>query len=356
MNAKGKNSPEAGWKSFGQWIDNLFGDGLAEVFMRPYNFKVWAYSPDNMTANWMGERVPTINLDKILDNVLNKRDDVAWGPNAKFRYPNLGGTGSIWKAVASRLPEKRLHFNKEVNGVDLGKKELSFKDGSKVKYDWLISTAPLNHLLAMVKDVGSKFDNLRNEATTPWYSSTHVIGLGFDGTMPEALNGKCWMYFPESNCPFYRATVFSHYSSNNVAKPHQQWSLMFEVSESPQKPVSDDIVQATIDGALASKLITNAHLSHLATKFHIKMEQGYPTPFLERDKWLGHIQPVLEANNILSRGRFGGWRYEVGNQDHSLMQGVEAVDHAIFGAEEQTYLYPDHVNSRKNTTRHWPEI
>ena len=356
MKAKDKNSPEAGWNSFGQWIDRLFGEGLAEVFMRPYNFKVWAYSPDNMTANWVGERVPTINLNRILDNVLKKTDDVAWGPNAKFRYPKLGGTGSIWKSIASCLPEKRLHFNKVVKRVDLGRKQLSFKDGSQVKYDWLISTAPLNHFLAMVKDVGSNFDNLRNEAATPWYSSTHVIGLGFDGELPKALHGKCWMYFPESNCPFYRATVFSHYSSNNVAKPLQQWSLMFEVSESPQKPVSDDIVQATIDGAIASKLITDAHLSRLVTRFHIKMEQGYPTPFLERDKWLGRIQPILEANNVLSRGRFGGWRYEVGNQDHSLMQGVEAVDRALFGAEEQTYFYPDHVNSRKNTTRHWSEF
>ncbi len=30
--------------------------------------------------------------------------------------------------------------------------------------------------------------------------------------VPDDLATKCWMYFPEDNAPFYRATVFSNYS------------------------------------------------------------------------------------------------------------------------------------------------
>jgi len=29
IKAKGKNLHEAGWKSFGEWIDDLFGEGYA---------------------------------------------------------------------------------------------------------------------------------------------------------------------------------------------------------------------------------------------------------------------------------------------------------------------------------------
>jgi hypothetical protein len=55
--------------------------------------------------------------------------------------------------------------------------------------------------------------------------------------------------------------------------------------------------------------------------------------------------------DILSRGRFGSWRYEVGNQDHSFMLGVEAADHIVNGSVELTLNYPDFVNGRKNEER-----
>jgi hypothetical protein len=39
---------------------------------------------------------------------------------------------------------------------------------------------------------------------------------------------------------------------------------------------------------------------------------------------------------VYSRGRFGAWKYEVGNMDHSFMQGVEVVDRLLNETEEYT--------------------
>ncbi|MEJ2429938.1 MAG: amine oxidase, partial [Deltaproteobacteria bacterium] len=38
------------------------------------------------------------------------------------------------------------------------------------------------------------------------------------------------------------------------------------------------------------------------------------------------------------RGRFGFWKYEVGNMDHRVMQGVEVVDRLLLGQPEKTAL------------------
>jgi hypothetical protein len=49
------------------------------------------------------------------------------------------------------------------------------------------------------------------------------------------------------------------------------------------------------------------------------------------------VQAQLEGLEIYSRGRFGGWRYEVSNQDHAFMQGVEVADRLRDGKPETTY-------------------
>jgi hypothetical protein len=56
-------------KTFQDWIDRNFGEGIARVFLNPYNFKVWAYKPEQMSAQWMGERVPVVDVKRIVRNI-----------------------------------------------------------------------------------------------------------------------------------------------------------------------------------------------------------------------------------------------------------------------------------------------
>jgi protoporphyrinogen oxidase len=143
------------------------------------------------------------------------------------------------------------------------------------------------------------------------------------------------MYFPEPDCPFYRATVFSNYSPYNVPDASGFWSLMLEVSESTEKPVeSGKLVDSAIAGALANRLIESP--AEIADLWTYRAEYGYPTPSVNRDGLLDVINPELERLGIFSRGRFGAWRYEVGNQDHSFMQGVELIDRLSAGIKEKT--------------------
>jgi hypothetical protein len=75
-----------------------------------------------------------------------------------------------------------------------------------------------------------------------------------------------------------------------------------------------------------------------------RVEYGYPTPTRDRNGILKRLLPALYAHDILSRGRFGAWQYEVGNMDHSFMQGLEAANHLLYGTPELTIWYPSVVN------------
>ncbi len=324
-------APSAPPANFAEWLHRSFGRGLCDVFMYPYNFKVWAHEPHTMGTTWMGERVATVDLARVLRNLVRRADDVSWGPNATFRFPQRGGTGAIWQSLADQLPAERLTLGRTVVAIDTGARELRLDDGSTERYDALVSSMPLSTTLRLATDLPA----LQPMADRFVHSSSHIIGIGFEGEPPEALRSKCWMYFPEGDTPFYRVTVFSNYSRFNVARPGAQWSLMAEVSESSVKPVDESrIVDEVIAGFRTVGFIDES--TPIVTRWHRRLPHGYPTPWLGRDDVLDAVQPTLEARGILSRGRFGAWKYEVSNQDHSAMQGVEAIDRLLLGTPEST--------------------
>jgi protoporphyrinogen oxidase len=324
---------------FAEWIMATFGKGLSRWFFTPYNFKVWAYPPEQMDWTWVGERVAPTDLKRILKNSVFDVDDPSWGPNARFRFPLYGGTGSIWRTLSEKLPQAKIFLNREISTLDAAHRKITFSDGTVETYDILFSTIPLTHLVRLAK-LQMPLPVCRNLM----HSGTHVIGLGLKGTPPDHLATKCWIYFPEDNCPFYRATVFSNYSPHNVPDNANQWSLMLEVSESPVKQVNpDNVLEEAINGALNTGLVSS--LRDIHHTWYRYERNGYPTPSLGRNAALFPLLEELERVGIYSRGRFGAWRYEVGNMDHSVMQGVEFANHAVAAGEELTVWYPQIVNA-----------
>ena len=148
----------------------------------------------------------------------------------------------------------------------------------------------------------------------------------------------------------------------------------------------------TLVGAINTQLMQAG--DEVVSVYHRRIEHGYPTPSLGRDEVLDKALPWLQQHNIWSRGRFGSYKvsggvhtpvvvsgrmcvraapaammhvlpnprpnpghlvlrlrslqYEVANQDHSLMLGVECVDNILYGTKELTLAFPDIVNAKKN--------
>ena len=362
--AAAKNRTSENPANFDQWLVLNFGLGLYEVFLKKYNRKVWTVDPSEMNSAWVDERVALPNITKIKRKIATYGNGTltrgsAWGPNSFFRYPRYKGTGGIWQAVADRLPRRWFKFHSKVIGLNMDTNVVSVESGKHIKsvqefhFDTLISTAPLDIFIKMLTGRDESLEEMKKLASHLVYSHTHVIGIGLTGQPPAMLLNRSWMYFPDADAPFYRITVFSSYSDDHVPEPRKQWSLMCEAAEPKQNSnvkywTKENLINATIQALVDYRFITS---DMVVSKYYRRLEHGYPVPSISREAILDKVQPWLESKGIYSRGRFGGWRYEVSNQDHSFMQGVEVVDKLLQGIPEETYFKPSLVNSKRNTGR-----
>jgi protoporphyrinogen oxidase len=319
-------------KNFGEFIDAVFGDGIAKHFMMPYNFKVWAHPPQMMNKEWIGERVAVVDVKRAIKNVVMGTDDFGWGPNNQFRFPLFGGTGEFYRRFAGPL-DGHIHLNKPVDFVNLTKQEIRFADGEIQKYDTLISAMPVDKLCNDILN-GEVPREIKKSAASLLHSGGFMVGIGIKQPCPST---KSWMYFPESNCPFYRVTYLSNYSPYMTPDNNQYYSLLCETSYSEFKPVNGSrIVEDTIRGLINAGMISEKDRDDICDTWVYDAKYSYPTPSVERDQVLAQVIPFLEDRNIYSRGRFGMWKYEVSNTDHSIMQGVELANRLLLGEAETT--------------------
>lgn len=332
-----------GSKNFHEWILETFGQGIARLFMLPYNFKVWATPLEMMAKNWIAERVSVVDFEHILENVILGKDSVGWGPNNVFKYPERGGTGGLFTAFVPYI-EKNLETGKDLETIDTRSRALRFSDGSADGYDALISTMPLDRL---VRTLRPKRRELAQAARMLRHNSVFVAGIG----LRKPTGGtRCWMYFPEDDVPFYRVTNFSFYSPWNVPERDtgNYSSFLCEISHSPEKvEEKETVVERTIDGLILCGLMEPGDRPNVVSRWLHDIDYAYPVPTIDRDKALDSIQPVLMEMGILSRGRFGCWRYEAGNMDHSVMIGVEAADRILDGSPESIAGFPSNTQEVK---------
>src|SRR5437764_14818694 len=132
------------------------------------------------------------------------------------------------------------------------KKVVRFADGEIVPFDILISAMPLDKLCNDVLN-GEVPRPIKKAAASLRHSGDHMVGVGIKQKCPST---KSWMYFPESNCPFYRVTYLSNYSPYMTPDNNQYYSLLTETSYSEFKPEDKQtIAERTIQGLINAGLL-----------------------------------------------------------------------------------------------------
>lgn len=329
---------------FGRWLHATYGAPLVERFFGPYNSKVWATPPQEMSSGWVAERVAPVDADQILATFSGTAtgSPPRWGPNATFAFPARGGTGEIWRRLADRLPAGRLRTGARVVAVDPHARTVELAGGEVIAFEHLVATGPLDRLTAMTATAPAA---VQAAARRLRHTTVAMTGLGYRAPTTDT---RSWLYFPQPDVPFYRATNFSKYAPAHVpGEDTGRWcSWMTETAMPPGTIVDERALIAACDRALRRHHLVpeGAELADA----HVEMiPYAYPVPTLDRDEVLATLVPWLEEHNIFPRGRFGTWRYEIGNMDHAVKMGLDIAARLATGAAED--LVPSPLTARART-------
>ena len=321
------------------YLCGRFGFGLTRHVLGPLNKKMWAHHPSQLGTSWTTHRsgshvqnVPDASVRQILRSILTGRDNLGWDETTRVRYPLDGGTGAIWTNLRNRLPPGAVMSAVRAVQVDSLARRVLLDDGRWISYGHLISSIPLDKLLGLF--VANPLPQLASRLR---FANAAFIGIGMRGEPPPFLDGVHSFHMPEEDIPCWRVSFPKSLSPHNVPTgPY--WSILCEISHSEGRRFDiDRAEQAILSGLRERRIIPTG--SVIVSHWQDEMEHGYPTPFHGRDEVLQQAQRALQAMGVLSRGRFGGWKYEVSNQDHSFMQGVEAIRLIHDGTSETTYHF-----------------
>jgi UDP-galactopyranose mutase len=302
-------------QNFEEFIYKVWGKGIAKHFAIPYNRKLWTLPLSEMETSWLGGRVPLPDLEQIIEGAL---EPVArpMGPNARFGYPLRGGFQALMEGFLPRIKGK-LELNAEAAQLLPREHVLVMADGSRYRYEHLISTMPLPEL---VKLAGAEApDEVRAAARGLRHLSVRCVNLGVGR---EHITDKHWIYYPEETI-FHR--IFVQGNASPYCNPPGGFGLTCEISYSPWKPLPLD-GQALIDRCIDDcvKVTMLRPDDRIVTANMVDMPYAYVVYDHARAANVALVKSWLARYDIILAGRYSEWEYY--NSDHAFLAGKKAAE------------------------------
>jgi len=298
-------------RSFEDFIHRHFGPGFARHFMIPYNRKIWGVHPREMTPAWCDRFVPVPELEDVLAGALGMHER-EMGYNASFLYPRRG-IGVLSDRIARQVESRaRVCYGVSLASVEAGRRRARLSDGSRVRYEALVSTLPLDRLVRIVRDAPAWLVEAgRRLRVRP----LRYLDLAL--RVPAGTPNH-WAYVPDPSVPFYRVGAYSNFSADLV--PEGCGSLYVELA--PRRSLGP----AGIRRRVIPRLVEMGLFSGPRDVRFVR-ERRIPHAYVVYDHaWersRSRILQWLRSRSIHSIGRYGGWNYSA--MEDALVAGRETA-------------------------------
>ncbi|MBS1748149.1 MAG: FAD-dependent oxidoreductase [Bacteroidetes bacterium] len=294
--------------NYKDFLLNIFGKGMCEVFYFPYNKKLYKYPLEKINATQLSWNLHQPKFEDILEGAFfpNKYRET-YNTHAFYPRPHKDATQRgmqvLTEALAKNVVNKKLNFT--VTAINTANKTITGKsDGGEkqIKYDRCFSTIPLPVLMKMCSNVPpdliEKVQSLENNIV-------YSVAVCIKGKRPE--NTGHWRYYTDENLPFTRLIFMTEFDEYNA--PENGWGVLAEVSHYARNPALciPDLEKKIIFGFKKLGLLDQNQVVH---KVHTWIaEPAYVIFTHETKNIIEECHEYLKLYDITSSGRFGNWEY-----------------------------------------------
>jgi protoporphyrinogen oxidase len=301
-----------GTLAFRDWALGVFGEGICDVFMFPYNRKLFCREPEDLTADWVSWSVPRPDLEQVVRGALGI-PNVGLGYNPSFRYPRRGGIGVLPEALAGRVPQVRC--GEAVAGVDLAERTATLASGEVLRWERLVNTLPLPAFLRMLHGAPAELADAAHRLA--W---TVVLDLNLGVDRPGLAGGDHWLYFPEPEYSFYRVGFPSNICPAMV--PEGTGSMYVEFAVRPGEAWNeDDLERSALEGLRRAGYLDGGET--VLVRDLAVIDPGYVIFDRERARIVPAVLARLEDAGVRSIGRYGAWTYSY--MERALRDGLDTA-------------------------------
>lgn len=297
------------YTNFLDMLYGKFGISITEMFLKPYNEKLYATDLTKLDKDAMGRFFPYANISEIINNMKNHSNT---SYNNTFMYPKKGAQVIVNK-LCEKVDMNKVMLNTSVTSIDLNKKEVTLSTKEVISYNNLINTIPFNKFLSLLNI--QEYTNFSNELS---YNKVLVFNLGFD--KKSTYNNTDWIYFPDKNINFYRAGFYDNILSTD------KLSMYIEIGYSKESVIDESTINKelslTLDNLKKCKIIDDTF--KLVKYESIIMDPAYVHIDTLHDKLVKEIINDLETKNVYSVGRYGSWTYS--SMEDAMLQSKELVE------------------------------
>ena len=295
--------------NFDEYLDRRFGRGITELFMRPYNRKLWGADLTRLDTDWVAERVAA-PAGTVESNMLESRRRSPIPKDAVIAYPAKGGYGEIFQALARRVADIR--FRQSVTSIDPRTSTLRTANGETASWRRIISTLPLPALLRLIPNVPTAISSAVSELEAVPIT---LVMLVLDGPY-ETLRQR--IYCPDENIIGHKIVL--NHNSSRWLRTLPRHGVQVELSEFNPFSSSTDVrslVNAVVAGLLRMGVIPSP--DYVRRTKVLRIPFGYPVQTRSRGNIVALAQHWLSEHRIYTAGRFGEWAYI--NSDEALYRG-----------------------------------